>query len=196
MKKILTDVAVFAALFLTTDAKAQSLKDLFGKAEEIVSNVTGKNTADMEGTWNFSGSAVEFESENLLNKAGGAVAAGVAEKKLDEQLGKIGIQPGKFSFTFNADSTFTAKLGTRSFNGTYSYVSSTQKVALKFSKLVNINAKATCTSSNLDLLFNADKLMKLLTYLGSKSGSSTLKSVSSLASKYDGMMMGFSMSKQ
>ena len=45
----------------------------------------------MTGTWNYKGSAVEFESENLLMKAGGAAAATMAENKLDEQLSKVDV---------------------------------------------------------------------------------------------------------
>lgn len=189
-------VAIAAALSTTTSVKAQSLKDLFGKAEEVISTVTGTSTTNsIEGTWSFTGSAVEFESDNLLNKAGGAVAATTVEKKLDEQLSKIGIQEGKLSFTFNADNTFSATLGTRPFNGTYEYDASAQKVSLKFSKLLNVSAKTTCTSTTLDMLFNADKLLNLLTYLSSKSSNATLQSVGTLASSYDGMMVGFSMKK-
>ena len=77
-----------AALLLTGNSHAQSIKDLFNKEniEKAVNAVTGKSTADMTGTWSYSGSAIEFESDNLLQKAGGAVAATAAEKKLDEQL--------------------------------------------------------------------------------------------------------------
>ena len=67
----------------------------------------------MTGTWTYSGSAVEFESDNLLMKAGGAAAATMAENKLNEQLSKVGIKEGQMSFTFNADSTFTSTVGKR-----------------------------------------------------------------------------------
>ncbi|MDE6172737.1 MAG: DUF4923 family protein, partial [Bacteroides sp.] len=49
---------------------------------------------------------------------------------------------------------------------------------------------------NMDLLFNSDKLLKLLTFLSSKSSNATLNTISSLASKYDGMMLGFSLDKE
>ena len=49
----------------------------------------------MTGTWTYSGSAVEFESDNLLMKAGGAAAATMAENKLNEQLSKVGIKEGQ-----------------------------------------------------------------------------------------------------
>ncbi|ADV44505.1 DUF4923 family protein [Bacteroides helcogenes] len=199
MKKIIFWHLFVAALLVANNGQAQSLKDLFSKEnlEKAVSTVTGKSTSvNMEGTWKYTGSAVEFESDNLLKKAGGAVAASTAESKLNEQLAKIGIKEGQMSFTFNADSTFNANIGAKKLNGTYSYNSTTQSVNLKFAKLIGMNAKVSCTSSSMDLLFNSDKLLKLLTFLGSKSSSTTLKTVSTLANSYDGMMTGFTMKKQ
>lgn len=185
-------------LLISGSSRAQSLKDLFSKdnVENIVSTITGKNTASMVGTWTFSGSAIEFESDNLLQAAGGKVAASAAESKLNEQLSKFGITEGKLAFTFNADSTFNAKLGTRNMGGTYSYNQETGKVNLKFAKLVGINAKLNCTSTNMDLLFNSDKLLDLITFLSSKSNNTTLQAISSLADSYDGMMLGFALKKE
>ena len=71
-------------------------------------------------------------------KAGGAAAATMAENKLDEQLSKVGIKAGQMNFTFNADSTFSAKLGTRDLKGTYSYDASSQQVKMKFAKLMHL----------------------------------------------------------
>ena len=62
-------------------------------------------------------------------------------------------------------------------------------------KLIPLNAKVNCTSTNMDLLFNSDKLLKLITLLSSKSNSTTLKTIGSLADNYDGMMLGFSLEK-
>ena len=155
MKRLVFWQLFVAALLLTGNSHAQSIKDLFNKEniEKAVNAVTGKSTADMTGTWSYTGSAIEFESDNLLQKAGGAVAATAAEKKLDEQLAKVGIKAGQMSFTFNA------------------------------------------TSTTMDLLFESDKLLKLITFLSSKSSNSTLKSIGSLANSYDGMMLGFSLQK-
>ncbi|WP_274950535.1 DUF4923 family protein [Bacteroides cutis] len=198
MKRTFFWYIFIATLLLTTNSQAQSLKDLFNKEniEKVVSTVTGKTSINMIGTWTYSGSAIEFESDNMLNKAGGAVAAGVAEKKLDEQLSKVGIKNGQMTYTFNADSTFSAKLGTRDLKGTYSYDASSQQVKMKFAKLLPLNAKVNCTSTSMDLLFNSDKLLKLITTLSGKSNNSTLKTISSLASSYDGMMLGFSLKKE
>lgn len=198
MKKYVLSLAVVSALLLvTTNVQAQSWKDLFNKdnIEKVVNAVTGNQTIDMTGTWTYSGSAIEFESDNLLQKAGGAAAAAVAEKKLDEQLAKVGIKDGQVSFTFNADSTFTSTVGKRTMTGTYSYDATDKVVHLRYFKLLNMNAKVNCTSTNMDLLFNSDKLLKLIAFISSKSSSTTLKTISSLAGSYDGMMLGFALKK-
>ena len=198
MKKYVLSLAVVSALLLvTTDVQAQSWKDLFNKdnIEKVVNAVPGNQTIDMTGTWTYSGSAIEFESDNLLQKAGGAAAAAVAEKKLDEQLAKVGIKDGQVSFTFNADSTFTSTVGKRTMTGTYSYDATDKVVHLRYFKLLNMNAKVNCTSTNMDLLFNSDKLLKLIAFISSKSSSTTLKTISSLADSYDGMMLGFALKK-
>ena len=184
MKKFVFWHIFVAALLMASNSQAQSLKDLFNKEniEKVVNSVTGKSTASMEGTW--------------VQKAGGSVAANAAENKLNEQLAKVGITAGQMSFTFNADSTFTAKVGAKSLKGTYSYDASEQKANLKFMKLIPLNTKVNCTSTNMDLLFNSDKLLKLITLISSKSNSTTLKTIGSLADNYDGMMLGFSLKKE
>lgn len=188
---------VVAALLCATDAQAQSLKDLFNKEniEKVVNAVTDKNTASMEGTWTYTGSALAFESDNLLQQAGGAVAASAVEKKLDDFLQRIGIQSGQMSFTFAADSTFQTTIKGKTMKGTYSYDQSTKKAQLKFSKLLNINTTVNCTSQQMELLFPSDRLLDLLTFLASKSNNATLQSIGSLAESYDGMMLGFTLEK-
>ena len=199
MKKNIVSLAFMAVfLLMATNSQAQSWKDLLNKdnISKVVNAITGTpETIDMTGTWNYKGSAVEFESDNLLMKAGGAAAATMAENKLNEQLSKVGIKEGQMSFTFNADSTFTSTVGKKKLNGTYSYNASTKQVDLKYLKLLNLHAKVNCTSNSMDLLFNSDKLLKLMTFLGSKTNSTALKTVSSLAENYDGMMLGFGLKK-
>lgn len=194
MKKIILWQLFIASMLMPACGQAQTLSDLFNKAVKVV---TQKDTfVDMVGTWRYTGAAVEFKSDNLLKKAGGAVAASAVESKLDEQLAKVGIKEGQMSFTFNADSTFNVKIGRKNMSGTYSYNNATQKVNLKFVKLVGMNAKIDCSSSGMDMLFDSDKLLKLLVFFGNKSNNATIKSVSSLASSYDGMMVGFTLKKE
>lgn len=199
MKKLFLLQSFIAVLLIPSSVNAQSLKDLFSKEniEKVVNAVTGKSTAmDMTGTWVYKGTAIEFESDNLLQQAGGSVAASTVEKKLNTQLKKIGIEEGKMSFTFNTDSTFTAVIGKKNLSGSYSYNASTEKVNLKFSRIVGFNTTLNCTSSTMDMLFDSDKLLKLITFLANKSSNSTLSTIGSLAGSYDGMMLGFSLEKQ
>lgn len=198
MKKSIFWQLFIALLLIANSGYAQfPLKDLFNKSniEKAINTVTGNQNVDMTGTWSYTGSAIEFESDNLLEKAGGTVAATAAENKLNEQLAKVGIRNGQMVFTFNADSTFSTKVGGRTMQGNYSYDSSTQKVDLKFAKLIGVHAKVVCTSSNMDLLFDSDKLLQVVTFLSKKSNNATLKTIGSLAESYDGMMLGFSLQK-
>ena len=194
-RKLLSFAVLITLLLVPTVNRAQSIKDLFNKdnISKVVNAVTGHTeTVDMTGTWRYTGSAIEFESENLLKKAGGTVAASAAEQKLDEQLAKVGIKEGQLSFTFNADSTFVSTLGKRKLNGTYSYDAGTQMLHLRYMKLIPMNAKVNYTTQQMDLLFEADKLLKLITFLSS---SATLKAISSLADSYDGMMLGYELKR-
>ena len=196
-RKLLSFAVLITLLLVPTVNRAQSIKDLFNKdnISKVVNAVTGHTeTVDMTGTWRYTGSAIEFESENLLKKDGGTVAASAAEK-LDEQLAKVGIKEGQLSFTFNADSTFVSTLGKRKLNGTYSYDAGTQMLHLRYMKLIPMNAKVNYTTQQMDLLFEADKLLKLITFLSSKSSSATLKAISSLADSYDGMMLGYELKR-
>ena len=174
MKKNFLSATLMVVFMLTaTNSRAQSWADLLNKdnISKVVNAITGNTeTIDMTGTWSYKSSAVEFESDNLLMKAGGAAAATMAENKLNEQLSKIGIKDGQMSFTFNADSTFTSTVGKKTLKGTYSYNASTKQVDLKY-------------------------LLKLMAFIGSKSNSTALKTVSSLADNYDGMMLGFELAK-
>ena len=108
MKKSFLPIAFLAVFMLTaTNSQAQSWSDLLNKdnISKVVNAITGTTESiDMTGTWNYKGSAVEFESDNLLMKAGGAAAATMAENKLNEQLSKI----GKLQFQFTG---VTVQLG-------------------------------------------------------------------------------------
>lgn len=168
----------------------------------IINSVTGTKitAANLQGTWGYTAPAVAFESENLLSKAGGAVAATTVENKLATYYQKVGIKAGSFSFTFNSDGTFTNTIGSRTLNGTYTFSSDTQQVLLSYELLSGVKyASFTSTlagnSSSLSLLFSADKLLSVIKTLGSATSNSTLQTIGSLASSYDGMKLGFKLAK-
>ena len=127
MKTIFRIIIIAAAVFVSGHmASAQTLKDLLKKAtdNEVVKNVVETVTGttmkvDVTGTWTYSGTAVKFESDDILKSSAASLASGQIENKLDEYVAKVGIKAGTFSFTFNEDKTFTTTVIGKTFNGTY-----------------------------------------------------------------------------
>ena len=202
MKKI-----VCLLLVLTcgvTAARAQSgLSGLFNKntLSEVAGSLLSKSTlsaADLEGTWRYASAACVFESDDLLKKAGGAVAASQLADKLDGIYSKVGLKPGSFSFTFGPDSTFTSTLGSRTLKGTYSLGEGTVTLHYKAAGLVkagSVTAHTQKAGDKLSMLFDADKLLKLLSTLCSITQNATLAAVARIADGYDGMLIGYEMTR-
>lgn len=154
--------------------------------------------AALYGNWTYQGVDVAFESENLLAKAGGAVAAGTIEEKIDTQLQKFGIKPGSVKFTFNQNHTFTAVLAGKTINGTYTFDPATRKLNLVAALgLFNQTCTVGTTGKGISLLFPADKLLNLVSMAGGLLGqsNSTLGSITGLLNNYNGMQIGLEMSK-
>lgn len=207
MKTIFKSIIIIAAIcFAGNTASAQTLKDVLGKVannstvNEIVEKVTGVNLSkgDIKGTWNYTGSAVKLESEDLVKSAAAGVAATQVEKKLDEYLSKAGLKSGTFSFTFNEDNTFYTTVKGKNFNGTYTLAEDGKTLNLKYGKTLGstgITATAQINASTFELLFKADKLLDLIGKLTSATRNSTLKTIGSLAGQYDGMKIGLELQK-
>lgn len=186
-------------------ASAQSLTDILKKVtgnetvKNVVESVTGTTLpVDVKGTWTYSGTAVKLESEDLLKSTAASLAASQIEEKLDQYVAKVGIKAGTFSFTFKEDNTFTATVKSKSFNGTYTLSEDYKTISLQFGKTIGLKpftAAVSATSSQLDLLFQADKLLELLGKLTSSSSNSTLKTVGTLVNQYDGMKLGLELKK-
>lgn len=205
MKKIFTILLTAgAACLLCETASAQSLKDLFSKdnIKDVVENVTGldlsKEDAVITGTWQFSGTAVELESKDILKKAAAKLAVETIEKKLDETVANIGITPGIFSFTFNADNTFGIGFKKKELKGTYTLSADKKTLTLtfgKFTKLGTMNVITDLGSKELSLLFKADNLLDLLGKVTSETNSDSMKTLSTLVGAYDGINLGLELSK-
>ena len=206
MKRIITTIIMVGIFCLAGQtASAQSLTDLLKNVTDneavknVVENVTGTTLpVDVKGTWTYSGTAVKFESDDILKSTAASLAASQVEDKLDQYVAKIGIKAGTFSFTFKEDNTFTATVKSKSFNGTYTLSEDYKTISLQFGKTIGLKpftAAVSATSSQLDLLFQADKLLELLGKLTSSSSNSTLKTVGTLVNQYDGMKLGLELKK-
>ena len=163
----------------------------------ILNNVIGSGTfkqADLCHTWKYSKPGCAFTSENLLAKAGGEIAASKVENKLEGYYKKFGFSSSNTYFTFNTDGTFSAKIDGKAWNGTYTFDEKTHAIQLK-GLLLSASGYATKTTNGISLLFDQKKLLNLIKALSAFKGSSTLSSVVSIANNYDGMQVGFEMTK-
>lgn len=111
---------------------------------------------NIEGNWEFSGSAVKFTGDNVLMNAASELAAGKVEDQLNEYLQKVGIRQGLFS-------------------------------SLKTDVSVSLNS--------MQLLFNADKLLDFISKISSTVGDSKIGALTSLIDQYDGLKIGFELSR-
>ena len=166
----------------------------------ILNNVIGSATfsqADLcAHTWKYSKPGCAFTSENLLAKAGGEIAASKIEEDLSKYYSKFGFSKSNTYFTFKTDGTFAAKIDGKSWNGTYTFDEKTHAIQLK-GLLLSASGFATRTANGISLLFEQKKLLTLVKTLSklNLTGSTTMSAVSSIVDNYDGVRMGFEMTK-
>lgn len=166
----------------------------------ILNNVIGSATfsqADLcAHTWKYSKPGCAFTSENLLAKAGGEIAASKIEEDLSKYYSKFGFSKSNTYFTFKTDGTFAAKIDGKSWNGTYTFDEKTHAIQLK-GLLLSASGFATRTANGISLLFEQKKLLTLIKTLIklNLTGSTTMSAVSSIVDNYDGVRIGFEMTK-
>lgn len=164
----------------------------------ILNNVIGSGTFSKQDlcahTWKYSKPGCAFTSENLLAKAGGEIAANKVEEKLGEYYSKFGFSGSNTYFTFKTDGTFAAKIDGKSWQGNYTFDEKTHAIQMK-GLLLSMSGYATKTTNGISLLFDQTKLLNLIKTMGALKGSSTLSAIGTIANNYDGMRVGFEMSK-
>lgn len=164
----------------------------------ILNNVIGSGTFSKQDlcahTWKYSKPGCAFTSENLLAKAGGEIAANKVEEKLGEYYSKFGFSGSNTYFTFKTDGTFAAKIDGKSWQGNYTFDEKTHAIQMK-GLLLSMSGYATKTTNDISLLFDQTKLLNLIKTMGALKGSSTLSAIGTIANNYDGMRVGFEMTK-
>ena len=164
----------------------------------ILNNVIGSGTFSKQDlcahTWKYSKPGCAFTSENLLAKAGGEIAANKVEEKLGEYYSKFGFSGSNTYFTFKTDGTFAAKIDGKSWQGNYTFDEKTHAIQMK-GLLLSMSGYATKTTNGISLLFDQKKLLNLIKTMGALKGSSTLSAIGTIANNYDGMRVGFEMTK-
>ena len=164
----------------------------------LLNNVIGSGTFSKAElcahTWKYSKPGCAFTSENLLAKAGGEIAANKVEEKLSTYYKKFGFNSSNTQFTFTTDGNFSAQIDGKPWQGTYTFDEKTHAIHLK-GLLLSASGYATKTTNGISLLFDQKKLLNLIKMLSTFKGSSTLSAVGSIANSYDGMRVGFEMTK-
>ena len=180
---------------VSANAGAQDLKSILsGVAKAVVGN-KATTASSIIGTWTYSGPECQFESENLLAKAGGEVAAKEVEEKITAVYNKVGMD--NIRYTFNEDGTYSYQMKKRTVTGTYVFDDAAKTITMTGKLGLKTVAYVTVTGNDMSMVFKADKLMSILkTITGAASKvNSTAATINSVAGAYDGLMLGFELKK-
>lgn len=150
------------------------------------------NENELYGAWYYTEPGCAFTSENLLAKAGGAVAAETCIEKLLPVYNTLGISGNNTQFQFTQDHQFQGYVKGIPLSGTYTYDPSNATIKLK-TMLFSTNAYVTRTTHGLAFTFESKNLLKVLQTIAAMSGNSTLQTVGDLSKQFDGVRLGFDM---
>ena len=180
---------------VSANAGAQDLKPILsGVAKAVVGN-KATTASSIIGTWTYSGPECQFESENLLAKAGGEMAAKEVEEKMIAVYNKVGMN--NIRYTFNEDGTYSYQMKKRTVTGSYVFDDAAKTITMTGKLGLKTVAYVTVTGNDMSMVFKADKLMSILkTITGAASKvNSTAATINSVAEAYDGLMLGFELKK-
>lgn len=180
----------------TTGSSSTGSSIINGILNKVIGSATFSQADLCAHTWKYSKPGCAFTSENLLAKAGGEIAASKIEEDLSKYYSKFGFSKSNTYLTFKADGTFAAKIDGKSWNGTYTFDEKTHAIQLK-GLLLSASGFATRTANGISLLFEQKKLLTLVKTLSklNLTGSTTMSAVSSIVDNYDGVRVGFEMTK-
>ena len=147
------------------------------------------------GNWTYDEPAIQFESENLLKKAGGAVASQGVADKLSPYFEMRGFKPGSISINLREDNTCTYMIGGESIDGTYEFDDTNKKLTLKTPFFPLPAAYLSVVGDQMAMTFDSSKLLNMVQVVSQFSNQPNLNAISNLADSYDGMKTGFTFKK-
>ena len=185
------------ALCAISTASAQWLDALKQVASEVIDQATdGKLTElAMVGSWTYSAPAVKLNSDNALANIGSSAVTAPVADKMAKIFTKVGISEGFCSITFNQDGTFTMPIKGKTIAGTYTYNNSDHSLTMVVGQSGKLTLKgyAYISSTNLQLLFNANKLADFL--LSISSNIRSLSTITDMVAQYKNFYLGFEFTK-
>lgn len=195
MKRIKFFLVAAMLLISASGVQAQSIGDLLtGLGKTLVGDKV-TTAASLKGTWTYTGPACEFESDNLLSKAGGSAVSTKIENKITPVLKKYGVQG--IVYTFDGNGNYTTKIKKRTIKGTYTFNSKEKTITFKPHYGKEYTANVSILSNQMTLVFNADKLMHVLQTISNTAAkqNSTAATINTLMKNYNGMRLGFRLKK-
>ena len=206
MRRFLAFFCVIAALLMPMTTSCSTSRhnagrdlhpdDVFTMTEDDIANETRRINLTLQGDWKYNAPSVGVSGKNLLAGIAKPIAKGKLKKKLKNAYKKIGLDKARPQFVFNVDGTCSMKLMGASVKGTYNYNPTTEKITFKWHGVpMNASLKRD-GKKKLQLTFDADKLLSLMSLLGRFSDSSTIKALSTLLDNYEDVMVGFELKKQ
>ena len=195
MKKLVCIIALLCAVAVQADA--QDLKGILSGVAKAVVGDKATTAASLVGTWDYVGPDCQLKGDDVLTNIGGEAAGEEVEEKVEAIYNKAGLNT--IQFTFNEDNTCSYTVKGKKVEGTYEFDAEAKTVTIKAGKLgVKVTAHIVTLGSNMSFVFDADKILsvvKTITGVASKINSSAA-TINALASKFDGMMVGFELKKQ
>lgn len=170
------------------EGAAETLSNIFSSLKVATKD-------EIIGTWVYEEPAVVFNSNNLINKAGGSLMSSIVEKKLKENLEKYGFKKGSVTMFFDKDGNFTQTISGKTLRGTY--IIEDKNIQLKYSGNVSqIIGTTQLDGNSLLVVMDASKLLQYVQVLGTMSKNSTLSAATSFLGNMDGMECGIRLVKQ
>lgn len=195
MKRIKFFLVAAMLLISASGVQAQSIGDLLTGLGKTLVGDKATTAASLKGTWTYTGPACEFESDNLLSKAGGSAVSTKIENKITPALKKYGVQG--IVYTFDGNGNYTTKIKKRTIKGTYTFDSKKKTITFKPHYGKEYTANVSILSNQMTLVFNADKLMHVLQTISNTAAkqNSTAATINTLMKNYNGMRLGFRLKK-
>ena len=195
MKRIKFFLVAAMLLISASGVQAQSIGDLLTGLGKTLVGDKATTAASLKGTWTYTGPACEFESDNLLSKAGGSAVSTKIENKITPGLKKYGVQG--IVYTFDGNGNYTTKIKKRTIKGTYTFDSKKKTITFKPHYGKEYTANVSILSNQMTLVFNADKLMHVLQTISNTAAkqNSTAATINTLMKNYNGMRLGFRLKK-
>lgn len=212
MKKTITFVSLLLIIITAHKGHAFDLNTLFGGSSNtsestsstiggIISDLTGSSEFEITqlvGTWKYASPSVAFKSNDVMTNVGGAATSGLIESKLEPYYQTAGISALNLTVDSNLKFTMTIKSATLSGtiekgeNGTLIFnFNAFEKI-----KIGKVTTYAEKSGNNLSLTFDVSKLISVAEKISSIANNETFKNAVTLLKKYDGIYIGFNVTKK